>query len=269
MRDGLQTNERGRVRLTEELEIALAARLVEETAPLADAKKLGGFLVQMTPAFSPGKHELAELDGLVEALSAHRVAIELRHRGWVRESRRERTLGWFADRGVAFVCVDAPPGDHIPIMPSGLDAVTRDDLAYVRLHGRDTDGYMTGKSVAERFGWRYEEDELEEVAERVHGMAEQAREVHVAFTRTAATTLPQRPSASARCSGRCRRARSSCALGNGRLSRAAARTATLVAGPSWCTPHRWARRSTKNRPQPERSCAGRPSRPGRSPGPRL
>ena len=190
MRDGLQTNERGRVRLTEELEIALAGRLVEETAPLAEAGKLGGFLVQMTPAFSPGKHELAELDGLVEALSPHRVAIELRHRGWVRESRRERTLGWFADRGIAFVCVDAPPGDHIPIMPSELDAVTCDDLAYVRLHGRNTDGYMTGKSVAERFGWRYEENELEEVAERVRALAEQAREVHVAFNNNRGDDAP-------------------------------------------------------------------------------
>jgi uncharacterized protein YecE (DUF72 family) len=190
LRDGAETNERGRVRLTEDLETALAKRLVEETAPLAEAGKLGSFLVQMTPAFSPAKHELAELDRLVEGLSPHRVALELRHRGWVREKRREHTLGWCADREVAFVCVDAPPGDHIPIMPSGLDAVTRDDLAYLRLHGRNTDGYMTGKSVAERFGWRYEQDELEEVADRVKGMAEQAREVHVAFNNNRGDDAP-------------------------------------------------------------------------------
>ena len=47
-----------------------------------------------------------------------------------------------------------------------IDAVTRDDLAYVRIHGRNTDGYMTGKTVAERFGWRYEDRELEEIGER-------------------------------------------------------------------------------------------------------
>ena len=70
------------------------------------------------PAFSPGKHKLEELDGLVEALAPHRLAIELRHRGWVRDERREATLDWFADRGVAFVGVDAPPGDHFQIMPS-------------------------------------------------------------------------------------------------------------------------------------------------------
>ena len=78
------------------------------------------------------------------------------------------------------MCVDAPPGDATPIMPP-IDAVTRDDLAYVRIHGRNVDGYLHGKSVAERFGWIYGDDELEEVAERAHGLAEQAQEVHVFF----------------------------------------------------------------------------------------
>ena len=109
------------------------------------------------------------------------VALELRNRGWVDDERREGTLSWFADHDVAYVCVDAPPAEHFSIMPSGLDAVTRDDVAYLRLHGRNADGYIKGKSVAERFGWRYEEEELGEVARRVEAMAERAGEVHVAF----------------------------------------------------------------------------------------
>jgi uncharacterized protein YecE (DUF72 family) len=181
LRDAAEVNQRGRVRLTAELEEALATRLVEETAPFAEAGKLGSYLVQMTPAFSPGRHELAELDGLVGALAPHRVALELRHRGWLRDERRDATLGWCSEHAVAFVCVDAPAGDDFTIMPSDLDAVTRDDLAYLRLHGRNRDGYLKGRSVAERFGWRYEENELEEVAERVRGLAERAGEVHVAF----------------------------------------------------------------------------------------
>jgi uncharacterized protein YecE (DUF72 family) len=190
LREGVETNERGRVRLTPELETALAERLVEETAPLAEAGKLGAYLLQLTPAFKPGSHRLAELDPLVEAFAPHRLAIELRHRGWVREKRRHETLAWFADRGVAFVCVDAPPGDHVPIMPTDLDAITRDDLAYLRLHGRNTDGYLSGRSVAERFGWRYTDDELEEIEQRVLQMAEQAGEVHVAFNNNRGDDAP-------------------------------------------------------------------------------
>ena len=190
LRDDAQTTDRGRVRLTPDLETALAERLVEETAPMAKADMLGCYFVQLTPAFSPGRHELDELDRLVETFAPHRVALELRHRGWLRGKRCERTLRWFADHDVAFVCVDAPPGDQVPIMPSDFDAVTRDDLAYLRLHGRNTAGYLKGRSVAERFGWRYEDDELKEVAERARTMAEQAREVHVAFNNNRGDDAP-------------------------------------------------------------------------------
>jgi uncharacterized protein YecE (DUF72 family) len=189
MREQVKTSQRGRVLLTPELEEALAARLVEETAPLAEAGRLGAFLVQLTPAFSPGKHELEELDGLVRSLSSRPVAVELRHRAWVSEKRIDRTLGWFSERGAAFVCVDAPPGDHVPIMPP-ITAATRDDLAYVRIHGRDTEGYMTGKTVAERFGWRYEDEELEEIGDRVRTLAESAGDVHVMFNNNRGDDAP-------------------------------------------------------------------------------
>ena len=189
LREEAETNERGRVRLSPELERALARRLMEETAPLEEAGKLGAFLVQLTPAFAPGKHQLPELDGLVEALAPHRVAIELRHRGWVRDERVEETLGWFSEREVAFVCVDAPPDDHIPIMPA-IDAVTRDDLAYVRAHGRNTEGYLKGKTVAERFAWRYSDEELEQIRARAAGLAEQAGEVHVMFNNNRGDDAP-------------------------------------------------------------------------------
>ena len=190
LRDGARTTGRGRVHLTPELEIALAQRLVEETAPLAEAGKLGAYLLQLTPAFSPGRHSLEELDGLIAALKPHRVAVELRNRNWVSDERREDTLRWFAGVDVVYVDVDAPADDHFSIMPSGLDAVTSDGLAYLRLHGRNADGYLKGKSVAERFGWRYDEGELEEVAERVQGLAEQAGEVHVAFNNNRGDDAP-------------------------------------------------------------------------------
>jgi uncharacterized protein YecE (DUF72 family) len=115
--------------------------------------------------------------------------MEFRHRGWVRGDRAERTLAHLSERKAAFVSVDAPPDDQIPIMPP-IDAVTRDDLAYMRLHGRNTEGYLRGKTVAERFGWRYSDEELEEVAGRVRALAEQAAEVHVLFNNNRGDDAP-------------------------------------------------------------------------------
>ena len=180
LRDEARTNSRGRVELTPELESRLSGAILEAVKPLEEAGKLGGFLLQLTPAFSPKRNELSELEPLVSAFAPRRLAIELRNRRWVDEERLTDTLDWFDDQGVAFVCVDAPPGDATPIMPP-VDAVTRDDLAYVRIHGRDTEGYLNGKSVAERFGWIYKDEELEEIAARARGLAEDAGEVHVFF----------------------------------------------------------------------------------------
>ena len=189
LRDGVETNERGRVRLTAELEAAVAERTLEAVAPLERAGKLGAFLLQLTPAFAPGKHRLEELDGLLERFAPHVVAVELRHRGWLSEKRAERTLAWMSERGAAFVAVDAPRADHVPILPP-IDAVTNDALAYLRMHGRDADAYMHGKTVAERFAYRYSDEELEEIAGRARGLAEQAREVHALFNNNRGADAP-------------------------------------------------------------------------------
>jgi uncharacterized protein YecE (DUF72 family) len=174
---------------TPELERPLAERLVEETAPLRDAGKFGTYLLQLTPAFSPRKHRLEEVDTLVEVLGPHGLAVELRNRNWVLDEQREATLEWFAERNVSYVGVDAPPADNFQIMPP-IDAVTNSRLAYLRAHGRNTQGYLTGKSVAERFGWQYTDDELAEIAGRARTLAESAGEVHVAFNNNRGDDAP-------------------------------------------------------------------------------
>ena len=189
LRDGVETTPRGRVKLTPELEDALLDRTCEAVTPLEQAGKLGAFLLQLTPSFSPQKHELDELAPIVAKLAPRPLAIEFRHRGWVEDKRLEATLDWLAEHNAAFVAVDAPKEVHVPIMPD-LDAVTRSDLAYLRMHGRNAEGYLKGKSVAERFGWEYSDDELREIANRVESMAEQAAAVHVQFNNNRGRDAP-------------------------------------------------------------------------------
>ena len=175
LREGAVTVGRGRVRLDRALEEALARRLLEAVEPLRAAGRLRTLLLQLTPAFAPREHRLDELEPLLACVAPVPVAIELRHRGWVRDDRVEETLGWMEAQGAVWVAVDAPPGHHVPIMPP-VDAVTHPGLAYLRLHGRNTEGYVRGKSVAERFGWRYSDAELEEIAGRARSLAERAGE---------------------------------------------------------------------------------------------
>jgi uncharacterized protein YecE (DUF72 family) len=172
LRAAARTTGRGRVQLDAALEAALCDGLLEATGPLAQAGKLSTFLLQLSPAFEPRKHELDELAPLIERLAPHPVAIELRHRAWVAAKRVERTLGWYEDHGAVWVSVDAPPGEQVTIMPP-VDAVTRPGIAYLRAHGRNTKGYVSGRSVAERFAWRYSDDELREILGRTEALAEQ------------------------------------------------------------------------------------------------
>ncbi|MEA2397841.1 MAG: hypothetical protein QOK25_1397 [Thermoleophilaceae bacterium] len=189
LRDGVETTPRGRVKLTPELERAMVEKTIEAVAPLEAAGKLGAFLLQLTPAFSPDRNSLGELDELIDGIAPRRLAIELRHRGWVSGERAADTFAQLSERNVAFVAVDAPRAEHVPIMPP-VDAVTSDQLAYMRAHGRDAEGYMHGKTVAERFGWEYSDEELREIAARARGMAEEAGEVHVMFNNNRGMDAP-------------------------------------------------------------------------------
>lgn len=189
LRDAARTTSRGRVVLEPGLERAMAEATLEVVEPLRAAGKLGAFLLQLSPSFSPHEHRLAELEPLVQALAPHPVAIELRHRSWVSDKRLEDTLRWYEDANAAFVNVDMPPGDAPTIMPP-IDAVTRDDLAYFRAHGRNTEGYLKGRSVAERFGWVYSEDEMRELAGRVRGLADLAQDVRTLFNNNRGRDAP-------------------------------------------------------------------------------
>ena len=189
LRERARTTPRARVRLTPELEAALADAVLEAMEPLASAGRLSSFLLQLSPAFSPHEHKLDELAALVERLAPHAVAIELRHRSWARPKRIADTLGWFEAHGAAWVCVDAPEGEQITIMPP-VDAVTRPDLAYLRAHGRNLEGYVRGKSVAERFAYRYADEELEEIGARAGELAGQAERVRVMFNNNRGSDAP-------------------------------------------------------------------------------
>jgi uncharacterized protein YecE (DUF72 family) len=191
VREDVETTERGRVVLDRALEGELAERTVAAFEPLAEAGKLTCYLLQLSPAFDPREMEIEDLGPLIEALAPTPVAVELRNRLWTRfEDRFEHVLDFLSEAGAVFVCVDSPPGEHLPIMPP-IDAVTSERLAYLRCHGRNTEGYMHGRTVAERFDYEYSKGEIGEIADRARELAEQAREVHAMFNNNARDLAPK------------------------------------------------------------------------------
>ncbi|MDQ4125209.1 MAG: DUF72 domain-containing protein [Actinomycetota bacterium] len=190
VREVARTNDRGRVELTDELQVAMLDETLAAVEPLAEHGKLSSFLLQLSPAFKPKSNALDELEPIVGRLAPHPVAIELRHRGWVEGRRLEETLGWLSDHRAAFVCTDSPQGKAVTMMPP-VDAVTRDDLAYFRAHGRNVQGYQSGKTVAERFAWDYGPEELQELRGRAEGLASDAEIVRVMFNNNRGADAPK------------------------------------------------------------------------------
>jgi uncharacterized protein YecE (DUF72 family) len=158
---------------------------------LREEGKLGALLLQLSPAFSPRKHELAELGYLIDQLRDYRLGIELRNRNWVLDDQLKSTIEFLREQKVAFVNVDAPSMAHFTIMPPDLNEITNSRIAYLRLHGRDAKAYLTGKTVAARFNYDYSDKEIGEVAQRARKLAERADEVHVVFNNNALDFAPR------------------------------------------------------------------------------
>jgi uncharacterized protein YecE (DUF72 family) len=179
-----------KARLTPKLEVALVDVIREAIEPMVAAGKLGALLLQLSPSFGAKSHRLGELDHLLDLLSDYRVAVELRNRDWIADERRDETIAYFRRQKVALVVVDGPPGDHFMIMPS-VDVVTTRKLAYLRAHGRNTKGYISGRTIAERFDYDYSDQELNQIAKRAIGLSELALDTHIVFNNNKSNYAPK------------------------------------------------------------------------------
>jgi uncharacterized protein YecE (DUF72 family) len=176
-----ETDAKGKVASSRELQDALLESFLRPMSILQSAGKLGVLLLQLSPAFSPRKHELVELEPLIEKVADYSLAIEFRNRDWAVDDQLRSTIDFLRKYRVAFVNVDTPTSDHFSIMPPELNEITNAEFTYLRLHGRDAKAYLTGKTVAARFNYDYSDKEISELAERSRNLGGEVKDVHVVF----------------------------------------------------------------------------------------
>ena len=176
-----EADAKGNVKPSRDVQEALLRVFLRATAIFRSAGKMGVLLLQLSPAFSPRKHELSELEPLIGMLDGHELAIEFRNRNWAIGDQLQSTIDFVRKHAAIFVNVDTPVSDHFTVMRSDMDEVTNSNVAYLRLHGRNAKAYITGKTVAARFDYDYNEKEIAQVAERSRKVAREARDLHVIF----------------------------------------------------------------------------------------
>src|SRR5208337_4028436 len=140
------------------------------------AGKLGAILRRRSPWFPISRANKDYILACAQRAAPRRVCVEFRNYTWMTDENREETLRFLADHQLPYVCVDMPQG-YPSSIPPVLAATS--DLAVVRMHGHSDK--WTSKEIAERFGYRYSEDELAEWAPKIRGLAAEADTTHVVF----------------------------------------------------------------------------------------
>lgn len=133
--------------------------------------KLSGLLCQLPQAAHHDRAALRWLDLLARELGDYRLAVEFRHRSWLRPD----VPGWLAERRLDLVAVDVP--DVPALYPRGL--VRSGPRVYVRLHSRNADNWY--RSDKERYDYGYSDTELTEWVGALRGAAGGASEALVLF----------------------------------------------------------------------------------------
>jgi uncharacterized protein YecE (DUF72 family) len=151
-------------------------RFLEALEPLRQAGKLGAILLQFPQWFPISRASKEYILSCARRVAPRQVCVEFRNRTWMTPENQQETLRFLADNELPYVSVDMPQGYPTSIPP--VLAATS-SLAVLRLHGHSDK--WTSKDIHERFGYRYSDGELGELAPRVRELAESAASTHVLF----------------------------------------------------------------------------------------
>ncbi|WP_060205007.1 DUF72 domain-containing protein [Sporosarcina koreensis] len=152
--------------------------------PMRDAGKLAMILVQFPPWFDCKRENVDQIRYIRSQLEGYDVAIEFRHQSWYTPSIQEKTLSFLKDLDfIHTVCDEPQAGDgSVPLVAVS----TRNDKVFVRLHGRNVNGWRntTGDNEAwrkVRYLYNYSDEELEEIRETVLKLERETDNVFVIF----------------------------------------------------------------------------------------
>lgn len=149
--------------------------------PLTQHHQLKAVLFQFPPFFERSTRNFHYLQRMVEWLPGVPIAVEFRNPSWYEPGVKDAVFDFLRDLGVVHVIVDEPHA-----MPDGVGfepVVTSDQLAILRLHGRNQKGWSAkGKDWrGQRTLYRYSDAELAEFQQTITQLQTETNEVCVIF----------------------------------------------------------------------------------------
>ena len=158
--------------LTHKYNRKVAPEFLASLAPLTEARKLAGLLLQFPQSFHrtvENRKYLATL--LTDLAPAGQLAVEFRHRTWEHPS----VATGLRQRNVALVVPDEP---DIASLYRAAPTITA-PVGYLRLHSRNPDLWYSGP--AERYDYSYSQGELQQIVAEWTQLPQPAEKVYVYF----------------------------------------------------------------------------------------
>ena len=148
-----------------------AEPFIDALAPLREANKLAGVLMQFPQSFHRTAANRKYLAGVLDDFASVPVAVEFRHCSWEHSS----VLEGLRDRGATLVIPDAPDISSLYHHRPALTSKT----GYLRLHSRNAKLWYAG--AAERYDYHYSQAELREIADDWASVADAADKIYAFF----------------------------------------------------------------------------------------
>lgn len=150
--------------------------------PVRESGKLAMTLFQFPPWFDCTKENVEMLRDTKERMLDVPCALEFRNDSWYSPELREKTLQFLEREGWIHTVADEPQAGtgSIPIVPIATSA----DATYVRLHGRNINGWQQSNHPdwrKLRYLYRYNTEELTEWRDRLRELEKSCRDLYVVF----------------------------------------------------------------------------------------
>jgi uncharacterized protein YecE (DUF72 family) len=156
----------------QKLERQVLADFKNSLRPLADAGKLAGLLAQFPYSFKLAAERLTFLRELAGHFAAFPLTVEFRHQSWL----EDEVAAFFKANALIWANIDQPQiSASLPLTA----LVTARDTAYLRLHGRNYRDWFSGQGRDARYDYAYTLPELEQIADVIVKLKEQAKKVFV------------------------------------------------------------------------------------------
>lgn len=150
--------------------------------PVRAAGKLAMALFQFPPWFDCTKENVQFLREAKQRMLDVPSAIEFRNDSWYSPEMQAKTLQFLEQEGWIHTVADEPQAGSgsVPIVP----VATSPDITYVRLHGRNAQGWSQSSHPnwrSLRYLYRYSTEELTEWRDRLLTLEQSCRELYVVF----------------------------------------------------------------------------------------